>query len=193
MSAAPVSQPTVERSSSAGVYMRWPEEGGVLRQLEEENRQVKQIVADLKLDHTAPKAIARITWYRPLLSERRWAISKQPLEGQSDGSVASSSIQRSHRQPRRLSQHEVQLLHVFTYRKGTARTCATALSVLLIPVREICREEPVAARDCRPPRAYVGVGRRGGPPLRSGDQAADRTPALAIPYVPRPQGRSRHQ
>lgn len=51
-------------------YYRWKAQyGGLevsqlrrLRQLEEENRKLKQIVADLTLDHTALKEIATKNW-----------------------------------------------------------------------------------------------------------------------------------
>jgi putative transposase len=55
---------------SEGTYYRWKAQyGGLevsqlrrLRQLEEENRKLKQIVADLTLDNTALKEIARKNW-----------------------------------------------------------------------------------------------------------------------------------
>ena len=58
---------------SEGTYSRWKAQyGGLavsqlrrlrrLRQLEEENRRLKQIVADLPLDNTALKELATQTW-----------------------------------------------------------------------------------------------------------------------------------
>jgi len=55
---------------SEGTYYRWKAQyGGLevsqlrrLRQLEEENRRLKQIVADLTLDNTALKEITRKNW-----------------------------------------------------------------------------------------------------------------------------------
>lgn len=55
---------------SEGTYYRWKAQYGGLevsqlrrrRQLEEENRKLKQIVADLTLDTTALKEIARKNW-----------------------------------------------------------------------------------------------------------------------------------
>ena len=55
---------------SEGTYYRWKAQyGGLevsqlrrLRQLEEENRRLKQIVADLTLDNTALKDITRKNW-----------------------------------------------------------------------------------------------------------------------------------
>ena len=55
---------------SEGTYYRWKAQyGGLevsqwrrLRQLEEENRRLKQIVADLTLDNTALKELATKNW-----------------------------------------------------------------------------------------------------------------------------------
>jgi putative transposase len=55
---------------SEGTYYRWKAQyGGLavsqlrrLRHLEEENRRLKQIVADLTLDNTALKALATQNW-----------------------------------------------------------------------------------------------------------------------------------
>lgn len=59
-----------QQGISEGTYYRWKAQyGGLevkqlrrLRQLEEENRRLKQIVADLTLDNTALKEIATKTW-----------------------------------------------------------------------------------------------------------------------------------
>lgn len=59
-----------QQGISEGTYYRWKAQyGGLevnqlrrLRQLEEENRRLKQIVADLTLDNTALKEIATKNW-----------------------------------------------------------------------------------------------------------------------------------
>ena len=59
-----------QHSISEGTYYRWKAQyGGLevsqlrrLRQLEEENRKLKQIVADLTLDNVALKEIATKNW-----------------------------------------------------------------------------------------------------------------------------------
>jgi putative transposase len=59
-----------QQGISAGTYYRWKAQyGGLevsqlrrLRQLEEENRRLKQIVADLTLDNTALKELTTKNW-----------------------------------------------------------------------------------------------------------------------------------
>ena len=66
---------------SSATYYKWKGKyGGLevsearrLRQLEEENRRLKQIVADLTLDNQALKTVLAKKFERPRTGARRWA------------------------------------------------------------------------------------------------------------------------